>query len=87
MPADPWRLSDPTFNYQFARPWREHPPPPKRARPAPLREEADRYPSLQQVRGHHNKLTSTAPRRKRRAAPSFKLIRIARKLLDPRRAP
>jgi hypothetical protein len=82
----PAELSDPELNPQFRRRWSERPPP-KRARPAPSLRGSRPLSSSLQVQGDHTRSAATAPRRKRRSAPSFKLVRITRKLLDPRRAP
>jgi hypothetical protein len=61
-------------------------PPPKQQRLAPrsVESQPSQTPLSNKQSPKNSRSTTAAPRRKRRQAPSFKLIRIGRKLLDPR---
>ena len=72
----------------FSRCWAEpEKPPPERQRPAPVakNQPPQSFPKTDSAK--KSRSAAVPPRRKRRQAPSFKLIRIFRRFLDPRPRP
>jgi hypothetical protein len=82
MPADPWRLSDPAFNYQFLRPW-EHPPPDKRKR-RPRLENGNGASATHNIK--FNQQHTPLRRGRQSYAPLVVIRRASRRFRDPRRA-